>query len=61
LIAGIIYEDAEKKARQLLNDVGLSERFTHKPGELSGAGTGNSFDKGSKGSRVQRVEGQSSE
>jgi len=36
LIAGISHEDAHKKAKQLLGKVGLSERFTHKPGELSG-------------------------
>jgi len=36
LIAGIDRKEANVKARQILNDVGLSERLTHKPGELSG-------------------------
>ena len=36
LIAGIGRKEANVKARQILNDVGLSERLTHKPGELSG-------------------------
>jgi lipoprotein-releasing system ATP-binding protein len=36
LIAGIDKKEANVKARQILNDVGLSERLTHKPGELSG-------------------------
>lgn len=36
LIAGIKRNEAVKRAEQLLSDVGLSERLTHKPGELSG-------------------------
>jgi lipoprotein-releasing system ATP-binding protein len=36
LIAGINYKDAKIKANQLLEEVGLSDRLTHKPGELSG-------------------------
>jgi len=36
LIAGIDRKEANVKARQILNAVGLSERLTHKPGELSG-------------------------
>jgi lipoprotein-releasing system ATP-binding protein len=36
LIAGIGAREANVKARQILNDVGLSERLLHKPGELSG-------------------------
>ena len=35
-IAGRDYGDSRKKAEQLLGDVGLSGRLTHKPGELSG-------------------------
>ncbi|MEE9543649.1 MAG: ABC transporter ATP-binding protein [Thermodesulfobacteriota bacterium] len=36
LIGGKTREDAEERAKELLNGVGLSERLTHKPGELSG-------------------------
>ncbi|UCD36594.1 MAG: ABC transporter ATP-binding protein [Nitrospiraceae bacterium] len=36
LIAGVSFSEARSKAEQLLDDVGLSERFLHKPGELSG-------------------------
>jgi len=36
LIAGISFKEAEKKALQLLSEVGLSERLYHRPGELSG-------------------------
>jgi lipoprotein-releasing system ATP-binding protein len=36
LIAGIKFSDARYKAEQLLSEVGLSERLSHKPGELSG-------------------------
>jgi len=36
LIAGIGFKEAEKKAVQLLSEVGLSERLYHRPGELSG-------------------------
>ncbi len=36
LIAGISFKEAEKKAVQLLAEVGLSERLNHRPGELSG-------------------------
>jgi lipoprotein-releasing system ATP-binding protein len=36
LIAGIKFGDARDKAEQLLSEVGLSERLSHKPGELSG-------------------------
>lgn len=36
LIAGLGFKEAAPKAEQLLNDVGLSERLFHKPGELSG-------------------------
>lgn len=36
LIAGISFKEAEKKAVQLLSEVGLSERLYHRPGELSG-------------------------
>ncbi|UCH79963.1 MAG: ABC transporter ATP-binding protein [Nitrospiraceae bacterium] len=36
LIAGSSYEDAGKKAMYFLDEVGLSERYRHKPGELSG-------------------------
>ncbi|MBI5050274.1 MAG: ABC transporter ATP-binding protein [Nitrospirae bacterium] len=36
LIAGINRNDAYKRSLRLLEDVGLSERIRHKPGELSG-------------------------
>lgn len=36
LIAGISKPLARKKAEELLEDVGLSRRVTHRPGELSG-------------------------
>ena len=36
LIAGVRESEAKKKAAQLLDLVGLSERLDHKPGELSG-------------------------
>ena len=36
LIRRLPRADAEKKARAALDDVGLSHRVTHKPGELSG-------------------------
>ena len=36
LIAGTDTKEANVRARRILNDVGLSERLTHKPGELSG-------------------------
>jgi lipoprotein-releasing system ATP-binding protein len=36
LIAGIARKEANGKARQILSEVGLSERLLHKPGELSG-------------------------
>jgi len=36
LIAGVKKAQAEGKARGLLDDVGLSHRITHRPGELSG-------------------------
>ena len=36
LISGIAPGEAHKKAMKLLDNVGLSERLTHKPGELSG-------------------------
>jgi lipoprotein-releasing system ATP-binding protein len=36
LIAGMSYKDAAKKAGRLLEEVGLSGRLSHKPGELSG-------------------------
>ena len=35
-IAGLNQDDAGKKARRLLEEVGLKERLNHKPGELSG-------------------------
>ena len=36
LISGMKKVEAEGVARELLNDVGLSHRLTHRPGELSG-------------------------
>ena len=36
LIAGVSARDARARARELLERVGLAERLTHKPGELSG-------------------------
>jgi len=36
LIAGLNYNEAKAKAEGLLSEVGLSERLTHRPGELSG-------------------------
>lgn len=35
-IAGRIKKEAEQRARELLTDMGLGERLTHKPSELSG-------------------------
>lgn len=35
-IAGVSKSDAEEKANELLNFLGLSNRINHKPGELSG-------------------------
>ena len=36
LIAGLGWPDARKRAEEMLAKVGLSERLTHRPGELSG-------------------------
>jgi lipoprotein-releasing system ATP-binding protein len=36
LIGGVSMREAREKARRLLGEVGLSERLTHKPSELSG-------------------------
>lgn len=36
LIGGLGRDEAQEKAEQLLREVGLSHRLTHKPGELSG-------------------------
>ena len=36
LIAGMTWAEAQKKAENILGEVGLTERMTHKPGELSG-------------------------
>ncbi len=36
LIGGASFDDAAERAEALLNEVGLGERATHKPGELSG-------------------------
>ena len=35
-IAGVSRKDAEQRAKELLTDLGLGERLTHKPSELSG-------------------------
>ena len=35
-IAGVSKNDAERRAAELLSDLGLGERLTHKPSELSG-------------------------
>jgi len=36
LIQGLSREEAEKKARRILEELGLGDRLLHKPGELSG-------------------------
>lgn len=36
LVAGLPWTEAKKKAEGILRDVGLGDRMTHKPGELSG-------------------------
>jgi lipoprotein-releasing system ATP-binding protein len=36
LISGVSHSDMEKQARELLVELGLAERMTHRPGELSG-------------------------
>ncbi len=36
LIGGVDYSEARRRAESLLREVGLGERLTHKPGELSG-------------------------
>jgi lipoprotein-releasing system ATP-binding protein len=36
LIHGVPYRDAREKAEAILSEVGLGNRLTHKPGELSG-------------------------
>lgn len=36
LIAGLPWADAHQRAERMLQKVGLSERLTHRPGELSG-------------------------
>lgn len=36
LIHGLSYKKAKERATAILNDVGLGDRLTHKPGELSG-------------------------
>lgn len=36
LISGVPFDEAARRARRLLGDVGLAERLTHKPRQLSG-------------------------
>jgi lipoprotein-releasing system ATP-binding protein len=36
LVAGVAVADAERRARELLDRVGLGHRLAHKPGEMSG-------------------------
>ncbi len=36
LIAGVSWADARRRAEEMLDKVGLGERLTHRPGELSG-------------------------
>src|SRR5690606_22887182 len=36
MIAGMAREDAKKRARQLLDSLGLAKRYSHRPARLSG-------------------------